>query len=80
MRRLARQAQGVVVVGGKTSNNTRELAQTALAQGCRAWWVETAAELDPSWFQGLRRIGVAAGTSTPDESIAEVVEALERMP
>jgi 4-hydroxy-3-methylbut-2-enyl diphosphate reductase len=79
VKRLAGQVEGVVVVGGKTSNNTRELAQTALAMGCRAWWVETASELEASWFRGLRRIGVAAGTSTPDESIAEVVLALERM-
>jgi 4-hydroxy-3-methylbut-2-enyl diphosphate reductase len=77
--RLARELKAVVVIGGKNSNNVRELADAAAAQGARTWWVESDADLDPAWFRGLTRIGVTAGTSTPDESIARIVHALETM-
>ena len=77
VKKLACTCEAVVIVGGRTSNNTRELADTVRAHGARALWVERASELDPSWFSGLRRVGVTAGTSTPDEAVADVVAALE---
>lgn len=79
VKKLARSCEAVVIVGGRTSNNTRELAETVRAHGCQAFWVEHERELDPRWFAGMRRVGVTAGTSTPDDSIAAVVEALEVM-
>jgi len=79
VKKLARVCEAVVIVGGKTSNNTRELAEQVRAQGSRALWVESASELDPAWFAGMKRVGVTAGTSTPDDSIAAVVAALEAM-
>lgn len=79
VKKLARSCEAVVIVGGKTSNNTRELADTVRAHGSQAFWVEHASELDPRWFAGMRKVGVTAGTSTPDDSIAAVVTTLERM-
>ncbi|HZU97971.1 MAG TPA: 4-hydroxy-3-methylbut-2-enyl diphosphate reductase [Planctomycetota bacterium] len=76
---LAKTCDAVVIVGGKTSNNTRELAETVRAFGARPFWVEDARELEPGWFSGARRVGVTAGTSTPDDSVAAVVRALEAM-
>ena len=67
----------VVVVGGRHSNNTRQLTATVEALGCRAVQVEHAGELQPGWFGGLAAVGVTAGTSTPDESVAAVVGWLE---
>ena len=69
---LARTSTVVVVVGGRRSNNTRQLADT-----CRAWCprvhqVEGARELEAAWFGEEDVVGVTAGTSTPDEVIGEV--------
>src|SRR6267378_2322241 len=41
--------------------------------------IESAEELHEDWFQGLTRVGVSAGASTPDEVIAEVVERITNM-
>ena len=41
--------------------------------------LETAKELDLSWFQYQSRIGVTAGASTPDKVINEVVLTIEEM-
>jgi 4-hydroxy-3-methylbut-2-enyl diphosphate reductase len=78
-RRLAASCPVVVVVGGKGSNNTRQLARTCEAEGARAFQVESAEELRPEWFTGVEAVGVTAGTSTPDETIQTVREALERL-
>lgn len=75
-RELAQEVDAVVVVGGRHSANTRHLAETCAAAGVPTYHVERAAELQSAWFAGRRRVGVTAGTSTPDETVAEVVERL----
>jgi 4-hydroxy-3-methylbut-2-en-1-yl diphosphate reductase len=74
--RLIEQVDAVVVVGGKNSNNTRELAETCRARGVPAFHVQRATDLDPSWFAGLEVVGLTAGTSTLDDTIDEVHERL----
>jgi 4-hydroxy-3-methylbut-2-enyl diphosphate reductase len=69
---IARQAHVVVVVGGRSSNNTRELVRTCAAHCSRVHHVETAAELDRHWFDGAALVGLTAGTSTPDDVIDAV--------
>jgi 4-hydroxy-3-methylbut-2-en-1-yl diphosphate reductase len=71
---LGRLCEVIVVVGGANSNNTRQLAATCRQQGARVYQIETARELDPSWFVEARDVGLTAGTSTPDE----VIDAVER--
>lgn len=77
--RLLERAEALVVVGGKNSNNTRQLGSKAEAAGKPWLHVETAADLVPKWFSGLRLVGLTAGTSTPDETIEEVYRALLRI-
>jgi 4-hydroxy-3-methylbut-2-en-1-yl diphosphate reductase len=67
----------VVVVGGRNSNNTAQLVETAKRLGCRAWQVERADEVQGSWFRRGDRVGVTAGTSTLDETVHAVVERLQ---
>ena len=74
---LLTRVDAMVVVGGPNSNNTRELVKLCEERGVRAIRVQSAAELDPEWFQGARLVGLTAGTSTLDETIDEVREALQ---
>jgi len=78
LRRLAAEADVVVVVGGPDSNNSRKLAELARHLGRPAHRVARAAELRAEWFAGCRTVGLTAGTSTPDEVIADVRAWLER--
>lgn len=69
---VARQADVVIVVGGRSSNNTRELVRTCAAYCARVHHVETEADLRPEWFDDADVVGLTAGTSTPDEVIDRV--------
>jgi 4-hydroxy-3-methylbut-2-enyl diphosphate reductase len=69
---MAREADVVIVVGGQSSNNTRELVQTCARYCARVHHVQTDADLRPEWFDGAEIIGLTAGTSTPDDVIDRV--------
>jgi 4-hydroxy-3-methylbut-2-enyl diphosphate reductase len=76
---LLAQVEAVVVVGGRNSNNTRELVARCQERGLEAFHVQSAEDLDPAWFEGFETIGLTAGTSTLDETIEEVYQALTTM-
>jgi 4-hydroxy-3-methylbut-2-enyl diphosphate reductase len=75
-RRLASRCDLIIVIGGRNSNNTRQLVRTCEAEGALAYQVQTAADLRPEWFAGVETVGLTAGTSTPDEVIESVHRAL----
>lgn len=74
--RLASEVDGVVVVGGKQSGNTKRLAQLASQSGRPAFLVETEADLDRAQLARLGSVGVTAGASTPNWMIKKVVREL----
>lgn len=77
---LAAQVEAVVVVGGKNSNNTRELVERCQEQGVPVYHVQSKSDLDRDWFIGCHCVGLSAGTSTLDETIDEVYDALCQIP
>lgn len=73
---LAKRADLVIVIGGRSSSNTRRLAEVCRASGVDTYLVESASEVQPEWLRGRKVIGVTGGTSTPDDAIEEVVSRL----
>jgi 4-hydroxy-3-methylbut-2-enyl diphosphate reductase len=69
---MARQADVIIVVGGQSSNNTRELVKTCARYCARVHHVQTDADVQPQWFDGAKVVGLTAGTSTPDDVISRV--------
>jgi 4-hydroxy-3-methylbut-2-enyl diphosphate reductase len=76
---VARQADVVIVIGGAHSNNTQELVKTCSLYCRRVYHVRTEADLRPEWFSGCHTVGLTAGTSTPDATIAAVESWLENL-
>lgn len=76
---LLRECDHIVVIGGRNSNNTRQLAQKATARGLPTVQIEQAGELDPAWFRDARNVGVTAGTSTLDETVDAVMQRLRQI-
>ena len=69
---LARECDVVVVIGGAHSNNTRELVNTCRAHCPRVFHIQGASDLNLRFFGCARKVGITAGTSTPDSVIDEV--------
>ena len=66
----------VVVVGSPTSSNSNRLRELAQRLGTPAHMVDSAADLQPEWFEGRRRVGVTAGASAPDILVQQVIARL----
>lgn len=76
---FAGHVDGMVVVGGFHSGNTRRLVQVSEAAGIPTFHVETEEELDREALSPMRTVGVTAGASTPNWMIKNVVRELERI-
>lgn len=76
LKKLCPDVDGVIVVGGKNSANTKRLYQIAQENCKRAALIETWQEI-PEDFYNLEKVGITAGASTPDEVIMEVKDKLE---
>lgn len=72
IRKLANEVEAIIVIGGRNSANTARLYDIAGSSGVETLWIEQANELDPAWLHGRKRVGLAAGASTPDWLINEV--------
>lgn len=74
---LAREVEVMVVVGGKTSANTKHLADLAQEHGARSYHVEGPDELQPQWFDGIAVAGLMSGASTPGRLVDRVEARME---
>jgi (E)-4-hydroxy-3-methyl-but-2-enyl pyrophosphate reductase len=78
---LAREVDVMVIVGGKTSANTKHLAELAAMNGARAYHIEGPDELQAEWFGGVETAGLMSGASTPGwlvDQVADRMDALSR--
>lgn len=76
---LAKQADVMVVVGGRNSANTTHLVQICAAHCGVTHHIESAGELDPAWLDGADLVGITAGASTPASHIDAVRQRIEAM-
>ena len=75
--RLAKEVDVMVVVGGKTSANTKHLAELAEKHGARAFHIENETELRAEWFDGVKVAGLMSGASTPGWLVDTVQSRME---
>jgi 4-hydroxy-3-methylbut-2-enyl diphosphate reductase len=76
---VAAQVDLMLVIGGRHSANTTRLAELCAAHGTPTQLVESAQEIRPEWLQGVERVGVTGGASTPVAAIAEAVRRVEEV-
>ena len=76
LRKLIEVADAIVVVGGRASNNTRQLVETCRAAGKRVFHIERPEELQADWFGKIDIVGLTAGTSTLPETVHAVHQRL----
>ena len=78
-RELAQEVDLILVVGGRSSANTRHLLEVCREEGTPAYQIESAEELRAEWLQGCQRVGVTAGASTPESAVEAVVRRVQEI-
>ena len=75
---IASNSDCMIVIGGFNSANTCRLAELCRDIQPNTHHIETASEIDDTWFQGVATVGITAGASTPKWIIEEVIQRLEQ--
>ncbi len=77
IKKIAPQADLVIVVGSANSSNSVRLMEVALEYGAKASHrVDFANEIDESWFEGVAAVGVTSGASVPEILVHDVLRLL----
>ncbi|MGZ8096963.1 MAG: 4-hydroxy-3-methylbut-2-enyl diphosphate reductase [Methylosarcina sp.] len=74
---LAKKADTILVVGSPNSSNSNRLREIAVQLGKPAYLIDTAADMQRSWFDGIEVVGVTAGASAPEVLVQEVIARLK---
>lgn len=74
IKKVAPDADLVIVVGSANSSNSVRLVEVALEYGARAAHrVDYASEIQQEWLDGVRSVGVSSGASVPEVLVEEVL-------
>jgi 4-hydroxy-3-methylbut-2-enyl diphosphate reductase len=74
VKKLARDAELVIVVGSANSSNSVRLVEVALEHGADASYrVDNAGEIDEAWLDGVATVGVTSGASVPEVLVQDVL-------
>ena len=73
---LAPQADLVIVLGSQNSSNSQRLKEIAREIGKPAYLIDTVAELQPGWLEGVQTVLITAGASAPEVVVQECVQFL----
>lgn len=76
-KKLAQQVDVMIVVGGYHSSNTIKLAEMT-SKYVESHHIETADQLDKTWFEGKTEIGITSGASTSDWIVDEICERIRQ--
>lgn len=77
IKKVASEADVVIVVGSANSSNSVRLVEVARENGAsRAYRVDYADEIQQEWIEGAATIGITSGASVPEELVQDVLDAL----
>jgi 4-hydroxy-3-methylbut-2-enyl diphosphate reductase len=77
---IAPRCDVLVVVGSANSSNSVRLVEVGVQAGAPAGYrIDTAAELDPAWFEGAGTVGLTSGASVPELLVRDVLARLAEL-
>jgi 4-hydroxy-3-methylbut-2-enyl diphosphate reductase len=74
---MSKSADTILVVGSPNSSNSNRLREIAEQLGKPAFLIDTASDMQKSWFDGVAVVGVTAGASAPEVLVQEVIAKLK---
>ncbi|WP_167372373.1 4-hydroxy-3-methylbut-2-enyl diphosphate reductase [Vibrio qinghaiensis] len=79
VRQLALDVDLVVVVGSKNSSNSTRLKELAEKLGTPGYLIDCPEDIDPTWFDGKKTVGVTAGASAPEALVNQILERIKEL-
>ncbi|MCH8206586.1 MAG: 4-hydroxy-3-methylbut-2-enyl diphosphate reductase [Chloroflexi bacterium] len=76
VKELCRYVDLVLVIGAPNSSNCMRLREVAEAHGVTAYLINGPDEVEPAWLDGVEKIGITSGASTPELLVEQVIEAV----
>ncbi len=76
---LAKQVDVILVIGSKNSSNSQRLREVAISQGCPAYLIEGAEQIEPEWLVEAESVGVTSGASAPEILVQQVIQRLQEL-
>ena len=77
VKELASNVDMVLVIGAQNSSNCNRLREVAEAHGVPAYLINGPEDLNNAWLEGVERVGITSGASTPEVLVDEVIRALK---
>jgi len=69
----------MIIIGSKTSANTKRIYEISRSLNKNSYWVNDAKEIKKSWFKNATSVGISAGASTPESSIRQVISRIKHL-
>jgi 4-hydroxy-3-methylbut-2-enyl diphosphate reductase len=79
VRQIADEVDVFLVIGSANSSNSNRLRELAENKKVNAYLIDGVDDIDHSWFDGAKSIGVTAGASAPEVLVQEVITALQEL-
>ena len=76
MKAIAPRCDLLLVIGAPNSSNSVRLVEVAERAGAPSRLVQSAADLDMAWFEGVETVGMTAGASAPEVLVEDVLTVL----
>ena len=67
----------MIIIGSKTSANTKRLYQISKSLNKKSYWIQSAKDIKPGWFSKIKNAGITAGASTPQETTDQVIKRIK---
>ena len=74
VKQMAAECDLVLVIGSQNSSNSQRLVDVARDYGARAHLIDNEGQVEESWLDGARVVGISSGASAPEELVRRLVE------
>ena len=78
VKELAKHCDLVLVIGSTNSSNSNRLVEVARELGCDSYLIDNHNEVQESWLEGMKTVGITSGASAPEELVESLVESFRQ--
>ena len=79
IKKMPKENDVMIIIGSKTSANTRRLYEISKAINPRSYWIQSGNDVKPAWLKEAKSVGITAGASTPDYITEKTISFIKKM-